>query len=203
MSNGGERGQGNFLLEIAAVPRRSSACGLETTGEPSKPFWGLSPVRGTPSTFLDVFCFFLRRSPFQPPFDLHSLGFCLEGFLKNHFHREALLRINGTPSRVVSLKTIIRMLRNACVVGVVGTQKQVNIPSVAHYMAEREGFEPSKPFWGLHDFQSCAFDHSAISPHPDSKYKRGTEPNSRNPFGFIPRTGDASLGHLSVKSSPP
>ena len=23
-------------------------------------------------------------------------------------------------------------------------------------MAEKEGFEPSKPFWGLHDFQSCA-----------------------------------------------
>jgi hypothetical protein len=31
-------------------------------------------------------------------------------------------------------------------------------------MAEREGFEPSRPFWGLHDFESCAFDHSAISP---------------------------------------
>ncbi len=23
-------------------------------------------------------------------------------------------------------------------------------------LAEKEGFEPSKPFWGLHDFQSCA-----------------------------------------------
>jgi hypothetical protein len=22
-------------------------------------------------------------------------------------------------------------------------------------MAEREGFEPSVPFWGTHDFQSC------------------------------------------------
>ncbi len=31
-------------------------------------------------------------------------------------------------------------------------------------MAEREGFEPSRPFWGLHDFESCAFDHSATSP---------------------------------------
>ncbi len=31
-------------------------------------------------------------------------------------------------------------------------------------MAEREGFEPSKPFWGLRDFESRAFDHSAISP---------------------------------------
>ena len=25
-------------------------------------------------------------------------------------------------------------------------------------MAEKEGFEPSKPFRGLHDFQSCALD---------------------------------------------
>ena len=23
------------------------------------------------------------------------------------------------------------------------------------YMAEQEGFEPSVPFWGTHDFQSC------------------------------------------------
>ena len=23
-------------------------------------------------------------------------------------------------------------------------------------MAEKEGFEPSIPFWGIHDFQSCA-----------------------------------------------
>ncbi len=31
-------------------------------------------------------------------------------------------------------------------------------------LAEREGFEPSNPFWGLRDFESRAFDHSAISP---------------------------------------
>ena len=31
-------------------------------------------------------------------------------------------------------------------------------------MADREGFEPSVPFRGTHDFQSCAFDHSAIYP---------------------------------------
>jgi hypothetical protein len=29
--------------------------------------------------------------------------------------------------------------------------------------AEREGFEPPVPF-GTHDFQSCTFDHSVISP---------------------------------------
>jgi hypothetical protein len=36
---------------------------------------------------------------------------------------------------------------------------------------EREGFEPSVPF-GTHDFQSCAFDHSAISPLPAAKEER-------------------------------
>ncbi len=31
-------------------------------------------------------------------------------------------------------------------------------------MADRVGFEPTVPFRGTHDFQSCAFDHSAIYP---------------------------------------
>jgi hypothetical protein len=31
-------------------------------------------------------------------------------------------------------------------------------------LAEREGFEPSMPFWSMHAFQACAFNHSAISP---------------------------------------
>jgi hypothetical protein len=30
-------------------------------------------------------------------------------------------------------------------------------------IAERKGFEPSIPFWGIHAFQACAFDHSATS----------------------------------------
>ena len=29
-----------------------------------------------------------------------------------------------------------------------------------YILAEKEGFEPSKPFWGLHDFQSCALDQA-------------------------------------------
>ena len=32
-------------------------------------------------------------------------------------------------------------------------------------MADREGFEPSVRFRRTHDFQSCAFDHSAIYPN--------------------------------------
>ena len=30
----------------------------------------------------------------------------------------------------------------------------------AFLLAEKEGFEPSRPFWGLHDFQSCALDQT-------------------------------------------
>ena len=30
--------------------------------------------------------------------------------------------------------------------------------------AERGGFEPPKPFWSLHAFQACLFNHSSISP---------------------------------------
>ena len=38
-------------------------------------------------------------------------------------------------------------------------------------MAEREGFEPSIPF-GIHAFQACAFDRSAISPKTDTQTTR-------------------------------
>ena len=42
------------------------------------------------------------------------------------------------------------------------------------FPAERAGFEPAKPFRGLHAFQACLFNHSSISPliistHPLSK----------------------------------
>ena len=38
-------------------------------------------------------------------------------------------------------------------------------------LAEREGFEPSKPF-DLHTFQACSFDHSDTSPHFSSAVRR-------------------------------
>ena len=38
-------------------------------------------------------------------------------------------------------------------------------------MADRQGFEPWIPFGGIHDFQSCAFDHSAIYPKTDTTYR--------------------------------
>ena len=44
-------------------------------------------------------------------------------------------------------------------------RKKTPYPSVFLIkMADRQGFEPWIPFGGIHDFQSCAFDHSAIYP---------------------------------------
>ena len=37
--------------------------------------------------------------------------------------------------------------------------------SIGIELAEREGFEPSIPFWSMHAFQACALNHSAISPY--------------------------------------
>ncbi|CCC99320.1 protein of unknown function [Azospirillum baldaniorum] len=37
-------------------------------------------------------------------------------------------------------------------------------------LAEGEGFEPSIPFWGIHTFQACAFDHSATPPQRPRLY---------------------------------
>ena len=34
-------------------------------------------------------------------------------------------------------------------------------------MAEKEGFEPSIPFWGIHDFQSCALDQTTRLLHAE------------------------------------
>ena len=35
-------------------------------------------------------------------------------------------------------------------------EKRRLLSQSSHFMAEKEGFEPSIPFWGIHDFQSCA-----------------------------------------------
>ena len=32
------------------------------------------------------------------------------------------------------------------------------------FIAERQGFEPRIPFWSIHAFQACLFNHSSISP---------------------------------------
>ena len=41
----------------------------------------------------------------------------------------------------------------------------------SHFLAERQGFEPWVPFWSTHDFQSCLFSHSSISPDGTKIYK--------------------------------
>ena len=37
-----------------------------------------------------------------------------------------------------------------------GFRKKTTGQNLSFFMAEKEGFEPSIPFWGIHDFQSCA-----------------------------------------------
>ena len=48
--------------------------------------------------------------------------------------------------------------------------KQAWTRSCYESLAERRGFEPRKPFWSLHAFQACLFNHSSISPlHPNAR----------------------------------
>ena len=42
--------------------------------------------------------------------------------------------------------------------------EQAQIRLFVKIFAERGGFEPPKPFWSLHAFQACLFNHSSISP---------------------------------------
>ena len=39
-------------------------------------------------------------------------------------------------------------------------------------LAEKEGFEPSRPFWGLHDFQSCALDQTTRLLHEFAQFNK-------------------------------
>ena len=43
-------------------------------------------------------------------------------------------------------------------------QKEKGISHRIYPFAERIGFEPTKPFRGLHAFQACLFNHSSTSP---------------------------------------
>src|SRR5690554_705538 len=72
-------------------------------------------------------------------------------------------------------------------------------------MAEREGFEPSRGLEPLHDFQSCLFVHSSISPClymnlVIKDWRRGWDLNPRDahaPNGFRDRH-IRPLCHLSM-----
>ena len=58
------------------------------------------------------------------------------------------------------------------------TKKPLGAPSgfFIYLMAEREGFEPSKPF-DLHTFQACSFDHSDTSPFDVLRHRSGAYTN--------------------------
>jgi hypothetical protein len=40
----------------------------------------------------------------------------------------------------------------------------VGICTILKNLAESQGFEPWIPFWSIHTFQACSFDHSDNSP---------------------------------------
>ena len=54
-----------------------------------------------------------------------------------------------------------------------GQKESPILTDEAFFLAEKEGFEPSIPFWGIHDFQSCAlgqlrdFSITVLSVQPD------------------------------------
>src|SRR5208337_736023 len=67
-------------------------------------------------------------------------------------------------------------------------------------LAEREGFEPSIPFWSMHAFQACAFNHSAISPPGAGNF--GHAPDGKQSFSgqrvACRRRGDESLIEFAI-----
>ena len=48
--------------------------------------------------------------------------------------------------------------------------------------AERAGFEPAKPFRGLHAFQACLFNHSSISPKTSYRFSKTGAKYEKNPI---------------------
>ena len=63
------------------------------------------------------------------------------------------------------------------------------------FPAERRGFEPRIPFWGIHAFQACLFNHSSTSPFRGAKVKEVFETTkylvvSKTSFTFAPRKGE-------------
>lgn len=59
------------------------------------------------------------------------------------------------------------------------------------FVAERRGFEPLKPFWGLLAFQAGQFNHSCISPDCGDK--------SNNYFLKLPHVVGEKCAFLSLR----
>jgi hypothetical protein len=51
-------------------------------------------------------------------------------------------------------------------------------------LADGVGFEPTIPFWSIHTFQACAFDHSATRPLWTRERAGKRAPYSGNPGAF-------------------
>ena len=68
-------------------------------------------------------------------------------------------------------------------------------------LAEREGFEPSTPFWSVHAFQACAFNHSAISPPETALCQACRIFQFKSPWiaaaSFPPETPEIKSKHLA------
>ena len=65
--------------------------------------------------------------------------------------------------------------------------------------AERGGFEPPKPFWSLHAFQACLFNHSSTFPYFLCKVNASWAENKINLFIFYPET-QINLSKVNARS---
>gem|GEM_PF-6476271 len=61
----------------------------------------------------------------------------------------------GKPARKLAFRQVFQHKKNAA---------QSAASGIALRSAERSGFEPEIPFWGIHAFQACLLSHSSISP---------------------------------------
>ena len=69
-------------------------------------------------------------------------------------------------------------------------------PEPQDLSAERGGVEPPVPF-GTHDFQSCTFGHSVISPNTPSAEREGFEPPVRLPVHLISNQAPSTSSAIS------
>ena len=73
-------------------------------------------------------------------------------------------------SNISDIPTVFsQSMRNSIFCSFYGKQKPPKQKAREVYLAEKERFELSKPFWGLHDFQSCALDQARRLLHSSIK----------------------------------
>ena len=70
------------------------------------------------------------------------------------------------------------------------------------FLAERWGFEPQIPFWGIHDFQSCSFGqlgHLSALPIAAAKYYTEDHAHSQENFS---KTQEAAFKQVKGRQAP-